>query len=135
MKLQTFFLINAILAIGHGLGFILLPSSLLTLYQVPVSPGAVLMGQLFGVQLLFVAVVTWYARELSGRALGAIVVGAVVTSAAGAIVTAKALVDGIFGPMGWLALAIYGLLTLGYLHFQLQPIFSASARRMRALKG
>lgn len=122
MKLGTLFLINAILAIGHGLGFIFLPSTLLALYQVSVAPGSVLMGQLFGAQLLFIAIVTWYARDLrDGRALGAIVLGGVITAAAGTAITAKALSDGAVGPMGWLALAIYGLLTLGYLYFQLQP--------------
>jgi hypothetical protein len=122
MKLGTLFLINGIVAVGHGLGFILLPSTLLAIYQVLVAPGAVLMGQLFGVQLLFVAVVCWYARDLrDGQALGAILLGGVVTSAAGTAVTAKALADGIFGPMGRLALAIYGLFTLAFLYFQLQP--------------
>jgi hypothetical protein len=122
MKISTLFLINGILAIGHGLGFIFLPSMLLAIYQVPIAPGAVLLGQLFGVQLLFIAIVVWYARDLrDGQALGAIVLGGVVTSAVGTVVTAKALADGIFGPMGWLAVAIYALLTLGYLYFQLQP--------------
>lgn len=122
MKLSTLFLINAILAIGHGLGFIFLPSMLLAIYQVPVAQGAALMGQLFGVQLLFIAVVTWYARDIrDGQALGAIVLGGVVTAAVGTVVTAKALADGVVGPMGWLALAIYAFLTLGYLYFQLQP--------------
>jgi len=127
MKLGTLFLINAILAAGHGLGFIFLPSTLLALYQVPVAAGAVLMGQLFGVELLFVAVITWYARDLTnGPTLGAIVLGALVAAAVGTVIAAKALADGIFGPMGWLALAIYGLLAAGYLYFQLQPAKRAS---------
>jgi hypothetical protein len=80
------------------------------------------MAELFGVQLLFVAVVAWGARGINvARALWAIVLGGVVTSAAGTIIVGKGLADGVFGPMGWLALAIYGLFTLGYLYFQLQP--------------
>jgi hypothetical protein len=122
MKISTLFLINAILAIGHGLGFILLPSMLFAIYRVPIAPGAVLLDQLFGVQLLFIAIVVWYARDLrDGQALGAIVLGGIVTCAAGTVVKAKALADGIFGPMGWLAVTIYALLTLGYLYFQLLP--------------
>ena len=97
MKIGTLFLINGILAIGHGLGFIFLPSMLLAIYQVPIAPGAVLLGQLFVVQLLFIAIVVWNARDLrDGQALGAIVLGGVVTSpAVGTVVTAKALADGI----------------------------------------
>src|SRR5262245_26962891 len=75
MATCTLFLVNSIPAIGHGLGFIFLPSLLLALYQVPVAPVAVLMGQLFGVQLLFVAIITWYARDLrQPAALNAIIV-------------------------------------------------------------
>jgi hypothetical protein len=37
------------------------------------------------------------------------------------MIVGKGLADGVFGPMGWLALAIYGLFTLGYFYFQLQP--------------
>lgn len=122
MTLRTLFVINAILAIGHGLGFIFLPGTLLMLYQVPVSAGAVLMGQLFGTELLVVALITWYGSRLTDApALSAIVLASLVAAAVGTVITAKALADGIFGPMGWLALAIYGLLALGYLYFQLQP--------------
>jgi hypothetical protein len=80
MKIGTLFLINGIMAIVHGSGFIFLPLMLLAIYQVPIAPGAVLLGQLFGVQMLFIAIVVWYARDLrDGQALGAIVLGGVVT--------------------------------------------------------
>jgi hypothetical protein len=122
VKLATFLAINAIVAGLHSVGFIFLPSVLLAIYGVPATPGSVLMAELFGVQLLFVAVVAWCARGINdARALWAIVLGGVVTSAAGTIIVGKGLADGVFGPMGWLALAIYGLFTLGYLYFQLQP--------------
>jgi hypothetical protein len=62
VKLATFLGINAIVAGVHGVGFIFVPSMLLAIYGVPATPGSVLMGELFGVQLLFVAVVAWCAR-------------------------------------------------------------------------
>jgi hypothetical protein len=116
VKLATFLGINAIVAGVHSSGFIFLPSMLLAIDGVPTTPGSVLMAELFGVQLLFVAVVA-----LGARALWAIVLGGVLTSAAGTIILGKGLADGVFGPMGWLALAIYGFFTLGYRYFQLQP--------------
>jgi hypothetical protein len=122
MRLTNLFLINAVLAIVHGVGFIFLPSTLLKLYQVSVAPGAVLMGQLFGAALVFVAIITWHARTMiDGSALSAIVLANLVADLAGTVITAKRLVDGVFGPMGWLALAIYGVLSAGYLYFQVQP--------------
>ena len=122
MRLPIFLQIQAVLAILHGIGFIVMPAMLLDTYQVPVAPGAVLMGQLFGAALLFVALVAWYGSKLSdAAALSGIVIAGFVASAAGAIITAMAIASGIFGPMGWLALAIYGLLGLGYLYFLAQP--------------
>lgn len=79
------------------------------------------MGQLFGGQLLFASAATWFTRHSTdGAALWAIVLAGLVTSAAGTGITANGLVDGTFGPMGWLALAIYSLFTFGFLYFQLQ---------------
>lgn len=122
MTLRTFFAINAVLAIGHGLGFILMPSFLLGLYQLAPAPGTMLMGQLFGAELLVIALIAWYGRALTdAAALTAIVLALLVSSAVGTLVSAKGLIDGVFGPMGWLAIAIYLFLTVGYLYFYLQP--------------
>jgi hypothetical protein len=44
MKIGTLFLINGILAIGHGLGLIFLPSMLLAIYQVPSFAGGRIAG-------------------------------------------------------------------------------------------
>ena len=70
MTLRTFFAINAVLAIGHGLGFILMPSFLLGLYQLAPAPGTMLMGQLFGAELLVVALIAWYGRALTDAVAG-----------------------------------------------------------------
>jgi len=55
MSLRNLLIVNAFLATFHGLGFLLLPTTLLGLYQIEAGTGAQLMGQLFGAELIVVA--------------------------------------------------------------------------------
>lgn len=116
MQLRMLLSVNAVLAILHGLGFILLPEVLLDLYQVSLAPGASLMGQLFGAELLVVAVICWKARDFSSPdVLAAVVLANLVADVVGTVISVRATVNGIMGSTGWLAVAIYGLLAIAYL--------------------
>ena len=47
--------------------------------------------------------------------------GNLLADVAGTVVSIKAVLSGAMGPAGWLAVAIYGLLSIGYLAVQLRP--------------
>ncbi len=122
MPLRNLLIVNAFLATFHGLGFLLLPTTLLGLYQIEPGTGAQLMGQLFGAELIVVAVITWQGRNFTDApALRAIVLANLLADVAGTVVSTKAVVSGGMGPAGWLAVAIYGFLAIGYLAIQLKP--------------
>ena len=122
MSLRNLLIVNAFLATFHGLGFLLIPTTLLGLYQIEAGSGAQLMGQLFGAELIVVAVITWLGRNLTDApALRAIVLGNLLADIAGTVVSIKAVLSGTTGPAGWLAVAIYGLLAIGYIAVQLRP--------------
>ena len=128
MNMRAVLTVNAILAVLHGIGFILAPSLLLSLYQVPPSPGASLMGQLFGAQLLVVAIICWKGRDFSSTsALSALVVAGLVPNVAGAIIGVMGILGGAMGTMGWLGVMIYAGLALAYLAVQLRKGYQASA--------
>lgn len=128
MNLRFLLAISAVLALGHGLGFILLPAQLLALYQIGGSPGAEFMGQLFGAELLAVAVIVWKARDFQSlNALSAVVLANLVADAVGTALSVRAVMAHVTGAMGWLAVAIYGLLTLGYLLVYLKKDYASSA--------
>ena len=128
MNLRLLLTINAFLAVAHGLGFILLPGQLLTFYQIAGSPGAEFMGQLFGTELLVVAIVAWKARDFQGLAtLSAVVLANLIADVVGTVLSVRAVTVGVTGPVGWLAVAIYGLLALGYLLVYLKRAYPTSA--------
>ena len=119
MKLRVFLIINAILAIVHGIGFILMPSELLALYQVSRGASEQLMGQFFGATLLSVGVLAWLGKDLTdSRALAAIVLANLIGVAVGAVVSIRGVLSGVMGSAGWTSVAIYVFLTLGFLYFQ-----------------
>ena len=64
VKLRNLFVLNAILAFGFGLGFVLLPGTMLELYGMERSPSADLAGQLFGVELIAVGLLCWFVRDI-----------------------------------------------------------------------
>lgn len=116
MNLRAFLTINTILAGGHGIGFVFAPSLLLMLYQVAPGPGTALMGQLFGAELLFIAVLCWKVREFTGsRVVMAVAHAGVVSNIVGAVLCIMGVMGGVMGAMGWLAVAIYAVLAVGYL--------------------
>lgn len=128
MNLRAILTFNAILSLGHGLGFILMPTLLLTLYQIAVTPGTSLMGQLFGVELLFIAILAWKARDFaSTAALAAITLAGIVANAVGAVLCAIAALNGVTGAMGWLAVFFYTVLAVGYLMIQLNKGYQGSS--------
>ena len=128
MNVRLLFAISAVLALGHGLGFILLPAQLLALYQIGGSPGAEFMGQLFGSQLIATAIIVWKARDFQSLdALSAVVLANLVANAVGTALSVRAVMINVSGPMGWLAVAIYGGLTIGYVLVYFKKGYASSA--------
>ena len=121
MNLRPLLTVNAVLATGHGLGFIIAPSLLLSLYQIAGSAGAALMGQLFGAELLVVAIICWKARDFTNpQAITAVVLAGLIPNAVGTVISLLAILNGAIGVMGWVAVAIYVGLSAGYLAAQVQ---------------
>ena len=116
MNMRMVVTFNAWLSAAHGIGFVLAPGFLLNFYQVAPTPGGALMGQLFGTELLFIAIVCWKARDLvSLPALQGIALAGVVANAVGAGVCTLAITGGVMGATGWLGVLFYAALALGYL--------------------
>lgn len=127
MNLRAILTFNAILAFAHGLGYVLAPSLLLKSYQIAVTPGAVTMGQLFGAELLFIAILAWKARDFtSTAALAAITLAGIVANSVGAVLCVMATLDNVTGVMGWVAALLYAVLAVGYLMIYLKKGYQSS---------
>jgi len=119
MNLKTLLVFNAIVALVYGVGFVLVPATVLTLYGATVSPSANLVGQLFGVTLIGIGLICWLARNVTDPgAQRAIVLAQLIATVIGVIVAVMGTISGVMNAVGWSAVVIYLLLALGYAYFQ-----------------
>jgi hypothetical protein len=119
MKFSTLLPVNAVVALVYGIGLVLLPSTLLSMYGVTPGPAVNLASQLFGVELLHVGLICWFARNVSdGPAQRALILASLIGQVIGLIVALMGTLSGVFNAVGWSAVAIYLLLGLGYAYLQ-----------------
>ena len=115
MTMRGLMFVNALLAAVHGLCFLLLSSFALAFYGVTAGAGERLMGQLFGTELLVVALICWLGKGLRDAAASkAIAIAMCLPNAVGTVVVGMATVGGAMNLFGWLGTAIYGFLAVSY---------------------
>lgn len=119
MKLSNLFVVNAILALVYGISFVLAPTIVLSLYGMTQGISEALAGQYFGVALIAIGLLTWFARNVADPdAQRAIIRALLISDVIGVIVSLLGTLSGVMNALGWSAVGIYLFLTLGYGYFQ-----------------
>jgi len=119
MKLSNLLAFNAVVALVFGIGFLLIPASVLAMYGAAPGPQINLTAQLFGSALIHVGLVAWLIRNVSdGLARRAIVTSGLAANLVGLVVSLIGTLGGVISSFGWSAIVIYVLLALGYAYFQ-----------------
>jgi hypothetical protein len=119
MKLSNFLVFNAVLALAFGIGFVFVPAIVLTLYGITPGPALNLVGQYFGVELIAVGLLCWLARNVSDSTFQrAIILAFLIADGIGLIVSIMGTLSGVYNAVGWSAVAIYFVLSLGFAYFQ-----------------
>jgi hypothetical protein len=115
MQLRRLLLMAGVIALLFGLGFLLMPRSMLALYGVPTDPTVVLISRFFGAALVQLGLVLYLIRDVSDlRTQRGVVIGSFIGSVAGLVVALTGQFWDLVNQFGWSTVAIYGLLTLGY---------------------
>jgi hypothetical protein len=115
MRLSTLLLIGGLLALVFGLGFLLAPRPMLSIYGVATDPATVLIARFFGAALVQLGLVLYLIRDVGDpRTQRGVVIGSFIGSVAGLVVALTGQFWGLTNQFGWSTVAIYGLLTLGY---------------------
>jgi hypothetical protein len=124
MNTRTVLTIAAVVALIFALGLILMPASMGSLYGTGTSPNQLLLGRLFGSALLGFGLLNWMAKDMEYASLRPVLAGNLVGDLVGLIVTVMGTLGGVMNSMGWLSVAIYLVLVLGfgYLYFMGQPV-------------
>jgi len=118
MKLRTFLIIAGILALGYGLGLILMPAFMNSTYGFGTSPSEILLARFFGVELLVLGVISWLEKDYSLANARPLITGSLIGDGVGAIFALLGTLNGVMNSTGWLAFAIYFFLALGFAYFQ-----------------
>ncbi|HSG43287.1 MAG TPA: hypothetical protein VLA72_09040 [Anaerolineales bacterium] len=120
MKLSTLMIIKAVIVIFFGIGFILMPTTVMSLFGLTLNPGGALITQLYGASFILLGILMWSARNASGSeaALRAIVLAAFIGDTIGFIVALIAQLAGVANALGWLTVVLYLFLAMGFGYFQ-----------------
>jgi hypothetical protein len=120
MKLSSFLAVNSVILVFFGIGFIVMPATMTSLYGVELSAMGLLVGQLLGAAFLGFGILRWHARKAKPSALlSALVLAGLVEDVIGFTVLLLAQSAGLMNAMGWSNVLLYGLFAagFGYFHF------------------
>ena len=118
MRISYLFLVASILSLIYGSGFILLPAQLLSIYGIETNDGGLLFVRLFGAALIGLGVLAWFVRNTdTWEARRAIVLAFFVINALSSLVLLLAQLAGTVNGLGWVNVAIFLVLALGFGYF------------------
>lgn len=118
MNLKSFIILVAIVATAYALGFLIIPKFIVGLYGVDTAPSVILGFRFFGVALLGVGLIFWFARDCrDSTAVRALLTGGAVSNAAGLVVAIWGTTTGIMNALGWSVVLIYIVLLAGCVYF------------------
>lgn len=122
MKIKSMMLIKAIIIIIFGLGFLFFTQPLGEFYGMDVNSGGIVTGRLLGQMYVLFALVLWFCRNTSDASIKkAFAISITIGDAIGTVVCLLAVLSGAMNSLGWSAVAIYLLLTIGFGYFVIKP--------------
>jgi len=117
MNYRIMFVLNALVALVFGVGFLIVPKLALTQFGVETRVPELLVARFFGSAMLTIGLLLWFAKDVteegSQRGMG---IALLVGSVAGLIVTIMGMFasNAVIRANGWLAIVLYVLFGLGY---------------------
>ncbi len=122
MSLSLMMTVNAIVAAVFGLAFVIAPGQAAALYGITADAQFRYLAQLFGTALVGYAVLTWMAHNApASDTRKAIVLALLISEALGFVLALLGQLAGVVNSVGWLTVAIYLLLAVGFGYQYLRP--------------
>jgi hypothetical protein len=119
MKLNQWMGAKAVIVAVFGIGFVLVPVFMGSIYGMKVDAVAALMARLFGAAFICEAIVLWFAKggAISDKPVKGLVTAIVVSNAIGFIVCLLATLAGVWNALGWLSVGLYLVFGLAFAYF------------------
>ena len=135
MNARTFFIVQAIVAIVFALGFLIIPRAVSHIYGAVSGPVAILAFRYFGVALLGIGLIFWFAKDVTdAEARRAILGGACIANQIGVVVSLWGTASGIMNGLGWTVVLLYILLAAGCFYFRDDRVLTSKSLPLGALK-
>jgi hypothetical protein len=126
MKLKTLMIIKAIVCLCLGIPILVVPNFVYSIFGATLAAGGVFAAREYGASMMGNLMLTWFARNSQeSETRWAIVLALFVYDAVGFVVSLIAILSGAINPLGWLVVALYLLLALGFGYFLLPKQKSA----------
>lgn len=124
MNYRIMFLVNALVAILIGLGFLAVPSRVLGQFGVDEYAATKLICQFFGTAMLALGLLLWFAKDVAETNLQkGMGIALLVGSVAGLAITVLGATEGILRTNWWIAMVVYTLLGSAYAYLVfLRPV-------------
>jgi len=107
--------INALVALAFGIGFLFVPTMALKQFGVDEYASTKLVLQFFGTGLLTIGLLVWFAKNVTDAAIQrGMTIALLVGSLAGLVMSIIGMATGAIRILGWLAAVVYGVFVLGY---------------------
>ena len=120
MKLKTLLIIKAIVCLCLGIPILLVPNFVYSIFGTTLAAGGIFAAREYGASMMGNLMLTWFARNSQeSDARWAIVLALFVYDAVGFVVSLIAVLAGVLNPLGWMVVALYLLLALGFGYFLL----------------
>ena len=122
MKIKSVMSIKAIVVIFFGLGFLFMTQTLMSLYGMNTDSGGLTAGRLLGQMYILIALLLWLCRNTAeATTKNAFAISVTIGDAIGTIVCLLAVLSGAMNALGWSAVVIYLVFTIGFGYFVLKP--------------
>ena len=101
------------------MGLLIIPATIMSWHGISGDASTILMARYFGVALLGIGFVTWLVRNADeSKARDALTLGLPVSYIAGFVLSLQATLAGQMNALGWLPVAVYLLLIIGFGYFR-----------------
>ena len=120
MKLGTFISIHSILLFLFGLGFLLVPAWMLSVYDTSTNSTGLLTARVFGIGNIQLSIIMWtFRNDVGSKTLKTLVLLLFLGNALAFMLALQAQISGAFNVLGWTNVALYLLFAFGYGYFHL----------------
>jgi hypothetical protein len=118
MKISSFLMVKAIISLAFGIGFVVIPTAVWSIYGVTLDPVGILMTRFMAACLLGIGFICWITRNADFNTLKGITLSLCIADTIGFIVALSGQLSGIMNTLGWIIVAIWFLLALGLGYFR-----------------